>query len=198
MVISWCDLPNHYLWSTFPEAHADTCRWRAPLLCTNWHKIKSRMRDCKYIRRPPSRGPRINSRSRKDPNDRLRGKPPSSSRASVSRNRDTVRSMLAPCASKSLVHVCLAARRGSNQGPTLWATYCLEPQSGRLHTKKDATSRNWSRGIEGLIKAELPNTDGFGLRQVQCPAAILVGPQTSSPRELLLPSLPRPLSFPWP
>ncbi|WP_156041871.1 hypothetical protein [Bradyrhizobium sp. URHD0069] len=40
---------------------------RAPPLCTNRHKIKPGMRDGKYPRTPPSRGPRTNSRAPKDP-----------------------------------------------------------------------------------------------------------------------------------
>jgi hypothetical protein len=39
-------------------------------LCTNWHKIKSGMKKCKYPRTEGSRGPRINSRPQKDPDDR--------------------------------------------------------------------------------------------------------------------------------
>jgi hypothetical protein len=42
-------------------------------LCTNRHKIKPRMRDWKYIYAGPSRGPRINSRPRKDPKDHRGG-----------------------------------------------------------------------------------------------------------------------------
>jgi hypothetical protein len=42
---------------------------RAPPLCTNRHKIKSRMRDGKYPRTGPYRGPRTNSRPPEDPDD---------------------------------------------------------------------------------------------------------------------------------
>ncbi len=41
-----------------------------PPLCTNRHKIKAGMKNCKYIYAGPSRGPRINSRPQKDPDDR--------------------------------------------------------------------------------------------------------------------------------
>src|SRR6266702_969837 len=40
-------------------------------LCTDQHKIKSGMHDCKYPRTGPSRGPRANSRPPKDPCDHL-------------------------------------------------------------------------------------------------------------------------------
>jgi hypothetical protein len=52
--------------------HSPHC---TPPICTNSHEIKPGIRDCKYPRRPPSRGPRINSRPQKDPDDDERGYP---------------------------------------------------------------------------------------------------------------------------
>jgi hypothetical protein len=57
----------------------DLALHRVPPLCTDRHKIKPRMRECKYIHTAGSRGPRIKSRPQKDPDDHL-GTPPSDGR----------------------------------------------------------------------------------------------------------------------